>query len=81
MKDLGITKESQAGWDGIKTYKECGILPSELLRQRDELLEALKGLWKDTKENSGLSVSDLVYLDGTFNIEQAIKKAEGNDQH
>ncbi len=27
--------------DGVKAYKKCGLLPSELLKQRDELKGAL----------------------------------------
>jgi len=30
--------------DAGNTYQKCGLLPSELLKQRDELLEALKKL-------------------------------------
>lgn len=31
--------------NAARTAQKCGLLPSELLKQRDELLEALKEAW------------------------------------
>lgn len=36
--------------DAGNTAQKCGLPPSELLEQRDELLEALSGLLRDFKE-------------------------------
>ena len=47
----GNINSSDKGWNNLKlvldagnTAQKCGLLPSELLRQRDELREALKQL-------------------------------------
>ena len=48
---LNITKEQliegELYADAKDTYNECQILPSELLKQRNELLEALTEALKD----------------------------------
>lgn len=51
---------------------------AKLIASAPLLLEALKNLWNDYKENSGLDNSDLEFINNSYGIEQAIKKATKN---
>lgn len=50
---------------------------AQLISAAPELLEALQFLWKEYKENSGLDGSDLNFINESYGIEKAIKKALG----
>ena len=41
--------------DSKKTFQSCGLLPSELLKQRDEMLAFLKKIDSDYRTSSDLS--------------------------
>jgi len=43
---------SEIALDAFNTANKCGLLPSELLRQMDELLSALTELWSHVKLNN-----------------------------
>lgn len=52
--------------DALTTYLDCGIMPSELLRQRTELLQALK---ESTKVINSLKLSMMAHPDHEEGIE------------
>ena len=55
--------------DGANTAQKCGLLPSELLRQRDELREALQSLMGGVR-----GLPPLTAIAGT--LEKQYKQAE-----
>ena len=55
--------------DGANTAQKCGLLPSELLRQRDELKEALQSLMGGVR-----GLPPLTAIAGT--LEKQYKQAE-----
>lgn len=49
--------------DAANTAQKCGLLPSELLQQRDELLEVLESMTKINPDFSGIIHSEQVKVD------------------
>ena len=75
----GNINSSDKGWNNLKlvldagnTAQKCGLLPSELLRQRDELREALAAMvdqfaYEGTKNGEGvMHTGGLSALEGAF---------------
>lgn len=62
--------------DAGTTANKCGLVPSEILQQRDELLKALE-LYMERLKNGWMI--NLAWREDTHEImEQAIKKAKGD---
>lgn len=47
---------------------------TQLVYKIENIRLCLDGLWKDIKNNSGLDLDDLNYLNRVFNIDEALKK-------
>ena len=69
-------KDAELIADAGNTAQKCGLLPSELLKQRDELLEALKEVCKGVQGLPALSAIQGVLTKQYEKAQRAITKAE-----
>ena len=64
-------KDAELIADAGNTAQKCGLLPSELLQQRDELLKTMKSIYCTTDASDQTSMQHAIYRIGA-----AIKNTE-----
>lgn len=89
LLDEDKTNEAEANMqlccDAGNTAQKCGLLPSELLQQRDELKELLKAFtegmrryWKDTYQEETPDLALVIEAEAAIkNTESLTQKTEG----